>query len=119
MATLDTVAKYVTSARVLLQDTVAPYRYADDELVLAFSMGLMDARKLRPDLFLDYFREEAEFPSYTTNDSTDVSFIDEQYRTAFLYYIVGHAQLRDDEPTQDSRASALLNKFTQSLAVLA
>lgn len=116
MAALDTVAKYVTSARVLLQDTVSgSYRYSDAELVLALSFAILEARKIRPDLFLD---EDFVLPAYTTNDTTEVP-IDEQYRLPFLYYIVGHAQLRDDEATQDNRAGALLQKFQMQLLALA
>lgn len=111
MAALDTVAKYITSARVLLQDTVSPYRYSDTELVLALSFAILEARGIRPDLFYD---EDFVLPSYTANDGTEVP-IAEPYRVAFLYYMVGHAQLRDDEPTQDNRASALLNKFVTQL----
>lgn len=115
MAALDTVAKYVTSARVLLQDTVAgSERYSDAELVLALSFAILEARKLRPDLFLD---EDFVLPSYTANDTTVVP-IDEQYRVPFLYYMAGHAQLRDDEPTQDARAGALLQKFQMQLLAL-
>lgn len=115
MAALDTVAKYVTSARVLLQDTVVPYRYSDAELVLALSFGILEARRLRADLFIG--RYDA-LPSFTTNDGTTVTF-DEQYRMALLYYIVGHAQLRDEEDTQDARAAVLLNKFTSQMLAIA
>jgi len=112
VAALDTVAKYVTSARVLLQDTYAgSYRYSDAELVLALSFAILEARRIRPDLFLDRFDA---LPAFTVNDSTAV-VIDEQYRVAFLYYIVGHAQLRDDENTTDARASVFLNKFVAQL----
>jgi hypothetical protein len=119
VASLGTVAEYITSARVLLQDAITPYRYADDELVLALNFALMEARRLRPDLFLEYFHERAAFPEFDTDDTTEEVDIDVQYRSAILYYIVGHAQLRDDEPTQDSRAMAFLGKFAQQLATLA
>ena len=119
MATLDTVAKYVTSARVLLQDDgTSPYRYSDVELVLALSFALLEARRLRPDLFINYFYEEAAFPAFTTNDTTAVD-IDVQYRMAILYYIVGHAQLRDAEDTQDTRAGGFLKMFSSHMLGLA
>jgi hypothetical protein len=34
---------------------------------------------------------------------------------AFIYYICGQAQLRDDEPNQDGRASAFMNKFISQM----
>lgn len=110
---LDTVQDYVNGARVLLQDADAPYRYPDADLVAALSYAMLEARKLRPDLFLG----SSSVPSYPTNDTTAVN-IDEQYRVAVLYYIVGQAQLRDDETTQDTRAAAFLAKFTSALTAL-
>ncbi len=118
MAALDTVAKFVTRARVLLQDTIETYRYSDAELVAALSLAILEARKIRPDLFLQAFIDGDSLQEFTANDSTVVE-IDEQYRTAFLYYMVGHAQLRDDEATTDPRAMAFLNKFTSQLLSLA
>jgi hypothetical protein len=41
--------------------------------------------------------------------------MDEQYRLPFVYFMVGHAQLRDEEDTADARASAFLTKFTSTL----
>ena len=112
MAALDTVQDYVNGARILLQDQVAPYRYPDDDLVAALSYAMLEARKLRPDLFLNSSPQ-----NFTTNDTTAVG-IDQQYRVAVLYYIVGHAQLRDDENTQDQRAAAFMSKFTSGLVAL-
>lgn len=106
---LDTVADYVTRARVLLQDAVSPYRYPDADLVAALNIGMLEARKLRPDLFIN-----RTVPSYATNDATAV-VMDEQYRMSLLYYICGHAQMRDEEATQDARASAFLAKFASQL----
>lgn len=111
MAALATVANFVTTARVLLQDTAVPYRYSDAELVIALSLSMLEARKLRPDLFIG---RSAAIPSYTANDTTAV-VIDDQYRIPLLYYIVGHAQLRDEEDTQDARAAAFLGKFTAQM----
>ena len=107
---LDTVQDYVREARVLLQDTVPTYRYADTELLSALNMGVLTARKLRPDLFLGV----ATLPYFTANDTTAFA-MDVQYRMPFVYFIVGHAQLRDEEDTQDSRANAFLGAFTAML----
>jgi hypothetical protein len=51
------------------------------------------------------------------NDATPV-VLDQQYRVAVIYYIVGHAQLRDEEDTQDQRAAALLGKFQSQMLSL-
>lgn len=113
---LDTVEDYVRDARVLLQDTVADYRYSDSELVEALNLGILEMRRLRPDLLRSYFR--TSLPSFTSSAMTASVPVDYQYRVALLYYICGHAQLRDDEATQDARATIFLNKFTaQMLAI--
>jgi hypothetical protein len=44
--------------------------------------------------------------------------MDPMYRSALVYYIVGRAQLRDDESTTDQRASALLTKFVGQMLTI-
>jgi len=111
---LQTVAEIIGTARVLLQDTIEPYRYDDDSLLVGLNAALLEARRLRPDMFINTANA---VPSYSAVNSTDVA-IDQQYRMSLIYYIVGHAQLRDEENTQDARSSAFLNKFvTQMLEV--
>lgn len=111
---LDTVAKLIETARVLLQDTIEPYRYDDASLLVGLNAGLLEARRLRPDIFLN---NSSSVPEYNVVDTTTVA-IDQQFRTALLYYIIGHAQLRDEEDTQDARSSAYLNKFAAQLLVI-
>ncbi len=113
---LDTVADYITDARVLLQDTIAPYRYSDSELVENLNLGLLEMRRLRPDILMSLFRTGV--PKYSSAALTANVAVDAQYRMSLLYYVCGQAQLRDEEPTQDSRASVFLNKFlTQLLSI--
>lgn len=113
MAALATVNDYTTQARVLLQDTVAPYRYEDSELLAALNIAMLEIRRLRSDLFLTDLTAPA-IPNFTAVDTTSVG-VDEQYRLAVLYFVCGYAQLRDDEATQDARAGAFLTKFTNVL----
>lgn len=114
MAMLDTVADYVRETRTLLQDQVIPYRYTDPELLSALNLGMLAARKLRSDLFLGV----ASVPAYSAVDTTPVA-MDQQYRLPFVYFMTGHAQLRDEEDTQDARAAAFIGKFTAQLLSLA
>jgi hypothetical protein len=114
---LQTVIDYVNEARVLLQDTRddtnsggTSYRYSDVELVSALNLGLANAHRLRRDLFLKY----ETTPIYPVLSATDVD-IDEGYRRAILFFMVGHAQLRDQEETTDARASAFLQSFTTQM----
>ena len=106
MAALDTVAQYVSLARTLLQDTVEDYRYPDADLVLALSLAIPEAKKLRPDLFLN---KTTQF--FTTSDMATAVDIDELYRVPLVYYMIAHVQLRDDEEVQDQRAAAFLGMF--------
>jgi hypothetical protein len=117
---LDTVGQYLEEARRLLQDEISPYRYPDDDLVDALNIGLLEARRLRADLFLPLFEIEWFDPTVAiaTTKAKPVTF-DPMYRQALVYYICGRAQLRDDEPTTDQRASAMLTKFTSQLLAIA
>ena len=111
---LETVAMYVDYARELLQDTKnTPYRYSDASLVRALSLAIPEAKKLRPDLFLN-----VTTPTFTVVDATTVP-MDELYRMALVYYMCGIAQLRDDEEVTDQRAAAFLNMFTSKLTTAA
>lgn len=114
---LDTVQDYVDQARVLLQDEVEPYRYTTASIVQALDMGLMEARRIRPDLFLSVFR--GTFPSYAAGATTVPVAVDIQYRMALLYYVCGLVQLRDDEATTDSRSALFLQKFVGQMLTVA
>ena len=110
---LETVSKYVDYARELLQDTKdTPYRYSDTSLVRALALSLPEAKKLRPDLFLN-----VTIPALSANDTTPVP-MDEMYRTSLVYYMCGIAQLRDDEEVQDQRAAAFLSMFQAKLTTV-
>ena len=113
---LETVDQYVGEARTLLQDKREEYRYSNAELVSALNMAILAARRWRPDLFL----EVAAVPSFADTDIlANTAFpMDEQYRMPFVLFIVGWAQLRDEEDTQDARAAALMGNFTKQLVSL-
>jgi hypothetical protein len=111
---LATVQALLDEVRVLLLDTAVPYRYSDAELIRALNIAIMEARRLRPDLFLG---SSFTLPTYTVG--TDAFAIEPMYRPSFVYYVVGRAQLRDDEATQDARAGVLMNKFVAQLLTVA
>lgn len=109
---LDNVSEYIVETRTLLQDIIAPYRYSDLELLSTLNMGLMAAYRTRADLFMGL--SSSSIPAYTVNDTTAVP-MDPMYRTALVHFMTGHAQLRDEEDTQDSRAAALMASFRSTL----
>lgn len=116
MATLETVTDYVNDARILLQDTISPYRYEDTELAAALSITLDDTRRLRPDLFLGDGTTTlfADMPSYTAVDSTVVP-IENGFRNAILMGMIAHAIARDQEDVQDARAGVFLKMWRDKL----
>lgn len=119
MPVLDTVGDYIIEARRLLQDEYAPYRYEDDDLVDGLNMAMAEARRLRADLFVPLKFVIPFFVSTGTIDKAAKVAIDPMYRSAFMYYIVGRMQLRDDEATTDQRSMAMMSKFTAQLLSIA
>jgi hypothetical protein len=109
----DTVTDYIEDARTLLLDTVAPYRYDDPSLLVAFNATLLEGRRLRPDIFV-YATKSGSVPSFDTNADQQIN-IEEQFRLAFVYGLIGHALARDQEDVQDGRASAFLKLFSDTL----
>jgi hypothetical protein len=105
--------------RTLLQDTDllgSEYRYSTDSLVANINMGLMEMYRIRPDIFLEL---NFKVPIYNDAELGAPITIEPQHVPALVYYAVGMAQLRDDEGTQDSRASSFLAKFTSMLVAVA
>ena len=64
---LDTVQDYVSAARVLLQDTVAPYRYSDADMIAELNLAILEAKRVRPDLFFEY-RGKHPYPTFVSPD---------------------------------------------------
>lgn len=113
MAELDTVQNYIDKVRTLMQDLIAPYRYSDADIVGNLNSAILEARKIRPDIWLSTFR--GSLPSYSSATPTTVVAIEPMYRMAFVYYIAGYTQLRDDESVEDSRGMAFMQRFTKQL----
>lgn len=113
-----TVNDVVTEARVLLHDTEAQlYRYATGDLVAYLNNALLEARRIRPDLFAEYLGQEV--PSYTAADLSALFPIDDMFFPAFVFYVVGWAEMRDDEFAVDGRAVALMTQFSSKLLMVA
>jgi hypothetical protein len=114
-ANFTLVGDVVDQVRVLLQDTDASsgqYRYPDDEIVANINMGMIEMYRLRPDIFLE---NDFKIPSFSSVNMGDSMVIEPQYVPPLVYYTVGLTQMRDDEETQDQRAGALVQRFSQIL----
>jgi hypothetical protein len=115
---LDTITDYCAEARVLLQDVTNPVRYSDEELISALQMGLMEARKLRPDLFLGTTPGLLAIPDPTATGN-QLANVDVQYRVPLLYYMVGHCFMRDEEEGSGNRSAEFHQRFIGKMLALA
>lgn len=111
--TLETVIDYITDVRTLLLDTIQPYRYDDPSLLVSFNVALLEARRLRPDLFI--FHYGSHVPSFDSSNSEEVR-IEAPFRVALVYGTCGHALMRDQEDVQDARANSFIAAFRYILA---
>lgn len=114
-STLDTIDDYIDDGRILLQDTVQPYRYDDSSLVIAMNVTVLEGRRLRPDLFV-YQRlpNGQQVPHFQAKDGSKL-IMEQQFRLAFLHGMVAHALERDQEDVQDERSQAFMNIFNSIL----
>lgn len=108
---LDAVEDYITDARVLLLDTVIPYRYDDGSLLIALNTMITQMRRLRPDLFVYSWDD---LPAFTAVDDTVVN-VEKPFRLALVYGMVAHALARDQEDVQDARSSSFMVLFENIL----
>lgn len=112
---MKTLGDFITAARTLLQDTLtADPRYSDSDFKLALQLAFDEAYRLRPDLL-----HKVEAPNIMAMPDGDDVPVPRGYQSAFLYYMCGQVQLRDQEDTQDNRASIFLNKFIAQLLTTA
>lgn len=107
-AALNTVESIIADARTLLLDKRRPYRYDDPELLVALNTSLLEARRVRADLFVT--RYGTSVPAYDAV-TAEPFCIEPQFRLAFVYGVCAHALARDDEDVQDARANSFLAKF--------
>ena len=112
--TLRTVADYVADARRILQDIVPEYRYDDSSLVTALNVTILEARRLRADLFVYDRKTKGQTQSFIQVDDTAVR-MEPQFRLAILHGLIGHALERDQEDYMDARATSFLSLFSVGL----
>jgi hypothetical protein len=112
MSALDTVADYISDARTLLQDIIAPFRYDDASLLVAFNVTLLETRRVRPELFV--FRHHEHVPSFAVVNTEPVE-MEHPFRLALVYGTCAHALARDQEDVQDARSAQFLRIFYEML----
>jgi hypothetical protein len=79
---------------------------------------LAEVRTKRPDLFLPIGLRKA-LAFYSSATDMNVAFpLDTSCYSAFVYYLVGRAELREDTFSDDSRAVSLMNKSLSQLLTI-
>lgn len=109
---LATVEGIIADARAILLDEVPPFRYSDPSLVRALNLALLEARRLRADLFNN--RHRTRVPQYTSVNGEEVP-IEPEYHLPLSYGVVAHAMLRDEEDVPVERANSFMNTFQSML----
>jgi hypothetical protein len=106
------VSDVLTQAREILQDKVTPYRYTDDTLLASVNEAMFEALRLRPDLFIGRLRTSLT----RVGTGTDEFPLPDILFTPVINFVVGRAEIRDDEFTNDRRAALLQAAFYTALA---
>jgi hypothetical protein len=113
---MRTFGDLINEARTLLQDHLPTsggvQRYSDLEMFEAINSFVAEVRTKRPDLFLPIGLRQP-LPYYT--DAGAAFPLDLSVWSAFVYYIVGRNELREDTWSDDGRATAMLNKAVSQL----
>lgn len=111
---MATFKQIIDDARVLLNDEVlfedTTPRYTEAQLLRFAQQALVDARRIRPDLFLANLT--GAFPTYTADQTVPIP---DEYFVPLVDYVVSRAELREDEFAMDGRASGLFQKFKAGL----
>jgi len=114
----------VDQARELLQDTAPEKRYTEPFLINQLNRGLQELGRIRPDSMYDlYDANDLNIPEVVDSGtptlpeilvSADIQF-EGQFFTPLVAYVVGSAEITDDEFTSDNRAGLLLTMFRNTV----
>jgi hypothetical protein len=110
---MATYADIIAEARVLLQDTVSPYRYSDAELLVGANDAVKIIRKVRPDIFLGQFSTAIADAILSTTFPIGL-----EYKKTVRDFVVAHGQLRDSEDVIATKAAMFIQMFKESLTAL-
>lgn len=85
-------------------------RYLTDELMSHLNDAIQQARSVRPDLFIGVYAAPIETPA-----PTDPFPLPDRLFNAVCYFVIGNAELRDDEFAVDGRAMTLKESYNKKL----
>lgn len=118
-----TYENLVFEAREMLQDTdVDEPRYTDSTLLNILNRGLHDLSRIRPDIAYDLFAGNSlNVPEIVESSPgsgqiiwSDPFGLEMQFYSTMLSYLVGVAEITDDEYTEDGRAALFMQAFRNS-----
>lgn len=114
---LETVQDYITASQTILQDEAVVRRYTNGEMAEALGFGLMEARRIRPELFIF---NAGGVPNITraTPVSTPID-LDPMYRFPMILFIVHWVMSRDEEEGSQVLANSYYNRFVGKLVSIA
>lgn len=111
----------IRTVREVIQDLGMEFdfdgdRHSDTKLIRYVNMALLDAFRVRPDIF-DLCGYPETIPQITVEqfEANDPLPVEMVFFSAIADYVAGLVALGDDEFVVDGRAVTLLNRFTQKL----
>jgi hypothetical protein len=117
-----TIGGMILDARNIVNDVVqtdGSFRYSDQEFYNAFNDAMQQVRFKRPDAFLNIgLRNTVPQYNYLT-DANTLFPLDSWYYPAFVMYLCGRVELKEDTFSDDKRAPVLMAKFVQMIMQVA
>jgi len=119
-----TYSTLITESREVLQDTNSTtQRYSDSTLLNVLNRGLQDLGAKRPDAFYDLYADsDLTIPRIVESSPGSGEIVwtadfglEMQFYQPLVSYVVGVAEIFDDEYTDDGRAAMLLQQFRLQL----
>jgi len=117
-----TIDDAINEARRMLNDARAPYRYSDTDMLAHLNTALAEVYRYRPDAYIGNFTTATlgvnPVTSYAATDMGVNKLFPIDNRMFFnpvVFFMVGRAELGDDEYTENSRATGLLQSFRAML----
>jgi hypothetical protein len=106
---LETVKDYDEAVRILLQDRVEPHRYSKGQIIRALNMALLEARRIRADLFVTRYGNHV--PKFEEGDGGEYVDIEPQFRLGLVYGTTAQVLEQDQEDVNDTRANTFNGAF--------
>lgn len=116
MASVRYISDLLDRVRQVLQDQDQDgYRYPTSDLVGYLDDYVLEARRLRPDLFVGKFNSDLPTTRVGADYSATPFPLPLSCFVSAVHYVAGRAEVRDDEYAADGRAASFIQSAIQSL----